>query len=96
MNFVSKDNMTSLMTAIGNEIVEVQGMVAGDFDQTQAYAAGDVVIYSDKLYRFDTTHAANTPWSGSDATEVNVIDLISDVEITALTTAEVNALIALL
>lgn len=95
MNFVSYSNATSLMQAIGTEIVEVQHMIAGNFDTTTNFVTGDVVVYDDKLYRFTADHNAGA-WIGSDAEEVQVVDLLTDVEPSALTTAEVNALIALL
>lgn len=95
MNFVSYSNATSLMQAIGTEIGEVQHMIAGNFNTTTNFVAGDVVVYDDKLYRFTSDHNAGA-WIGSDAEEVQVVDLLTDVEPSALTTAEVNALIALL
>ena len=95
MNYVSNDNATALMTAIAGEIVEVQDMVATSFSTSQAYQVGDVVKYEDKLYRFKASHSAGA-WNASDVDEVNVVELIDDVEVSALTTAEVNALIALL
>lgn len=95
MNFVSNANATALMQAIGTELSEIQHMIAGNFNTTDNFQAGDVVVYDDKLYRFTAAHAAGA-WIGSDAEEVQVIDLLTDVEPSALTTAEVNALIALL
>ena len=95
MNFVSNANATALMQAIGTELSEIQHMIAGNFTTTDNFVAGDVVVYEDKLDRFTAAHNAGA-WIGSDAEEVQVIDLLTDVEPNALTTAEVNALIALL
>ena len=47
------------------------------------------------LYRFKAAHSAGA-WIGTDVDAVNVVELLDDVEVSALTTAEVNALIALL
>lgn len=95
MNFVSNSNMTSLMTAIAGEINEVQAMVAVEFSTLQNYQTGDVVRYNDALYRFTSDHSAGA-WNSADVESVNVVALLSDVETSPLTTAEVNALIALL
>lgn len=92
MNFVSKDNMTNFMTAIGNNIKDTQKMLAPEFSTETAYAAGDVVTYQDKLYKFDSAHAAGA-WVGTDATETTAAELAG---VSELTTAEVNTLLALL
>ena len=42
------------------------------FSATKAYAAGDVVNYNGKLYRFTAKHAAGA-WSGTDAEEIDVV-----------------------
>ena len=49
--------------------------IAGIFDATTAYSAGDYVWYSteSKLYRFTADHAAGA-WVGTDAEEVTVTD----------------------
>ena len=67
-----------------------------DFDATQDYVIGDVVKKDGKLYRFKAAHTANDPWDPTEVDEVDVIELIKDSEPDALTTEQVNALIALL
>lgn len=39
------------------------------FSATEAYAAGDIVIYSDSLYRFTVAHPAGA-WTGTDVDEI--------------------------
>lgn len=39
------------------------------FDATANYSDGDCVIYSGKLYKFDSAHSAGA-WTGEDATEI--------------------------
>lgn len=95
MNFVSNDNATTLVTAIAGEITNTQAMVAPAFSATNAYAIDDVVTYNDVLYQFNTAHPAGA-WVGTDATPITAAGLVADSGVTALTTAEVNALIALL
>lgn len=95
MNYVSYDNATAIVTPIGTKIRNTQSMIANAFDSATAYVIGDVVRYNDVLYRFKAAHSAGA-WIGTDVDAVNVIELLDDVEVSALTTAEVNALIALL
>lgn len=70
--------------------------LAPAFDTTVAYAIGDVVTYTDdKVYRFKAAHAAGA-WVGTDVDAVTIATLIADAEPEPLTTAQVEALIALL
>lgn len=66
------------VAAIYAAIKAVSDMIAGEFDATESYAAGDVVVYDGDLYKFDSTHAAGA-WTGSDATETTVEALIAAV-----------------
>lgn len=83
------------VAGIEAEIQAVSDMIAGEFDATTAYAAGDVVVYDGDLYKFTAAHAAGA-WSGSDATQTTVVALINAAEPDELTTAQINALKALL
>lgn len=67
-----------------------------DFDATQDYQIGDVVKKDGKLYRFKAAHTANDPWDPTEVDEVDVAQLIKDAEPDALTSEQVNQLIALL
>lgn len=67
-----------------------------DFDATQDYLIGDVVKKDGKLYRFKAAHTADDPWDPTEVDEVDVVQLIKDAEPDALTTEQVNQLIALL
>lgn len=61
--------------ALEAAIQAVSDMIATEFDATEAYAAGDLVVYDGDLYKFTASHAAGA-WTGSDASEVTVADLI--------------------
>jgi len=87
-NFINVD-------AIMNKIEKVAGMIAGFFDDTLPYNEGDVVIYKDDLYKFIVSHPAGY-WNAVEVEPVTVIDLIDAAEPDALTTQQVNDLIALL
>lgn len=84
------------VSAINTRIDNVRAMISDTaFDATTAYNAGDIVTYEDGLYKFNTAHAAGA-WVGTDADEVDVLDLISAVEPDQFSTEQVNALKALL
>lgn len=81
---------------INTRIDNVRAMISDTaFDATVAYAIGDIVTYEDSLYKFNAAHPAGA-WTGTDVDEVDVLDLISSVEPDEFTTAQVNALKALL
>lgn len=89
-NFIDVD-------AINAEIEKVSDMITDeDFDSTQAYAVGDIVKRENVLYKFKSAHTANTSWDATEVDEVKVVDLITASDPDSLTTAQVNALIALL
>lgn len=77
------------------EIASVRDMITDEFDATKPYAVGDVVIYQGVLYKFTSPHTAGA-WAPAEVTSTTVADLIADAEPDSLTTAQVNALIALL
>ena len=56
---------------------EFEAAVVPVFDDTQAYSIGDVVTYSDSIFKFKAAHTANDPW---DATEVDQIVVVSYLE----------------
>ena len=87
-NFIDVD-------AIEARIDAVAAMISGEFATTETYSTGDVVIYEDALYKFNTDHTAGA-WDSSEVDEVTIIDLITAAEPDALTTQQVNDLIALL
>ena len=73
----------------------IENMIAGAFSTSVAYETGDVVIYEGALYKFKADHAAGA-WDASEVDEKTVAELISEAEPESLTTAQVNALLALL
>lgn len=77
------------------DLENVYDMIAGTFDSTQAYTAGDVVIYEGALYKFNTDHAAGA-WDSTEVDSTTVTELVTAAEPDSLTTAQVNALLALL
>ena len=82
--------------AITDRIDDVRDSINdNEFDATTAYAIGDIVTYEDKLYKFKAAHAAGA-WDASDVDEVTVVGMIQSAEPDSLTTAQVNALLALL
>lgn len=81
--------------SIENRITANTDSMADVFSESESYAAGDVVVYGDSLYKFNTAHAAGA-WDGTDADLTTLESLIDAAEPDALTTQQVNALIALL
>ena len=61
-----------------------------------AYSIGDIVTYNDKLYKFKANHTAGTPWDPTEVDSITVMDMVSSSEPDSLTTAQINALLALL
>lgn len=82
--------------AIEERITNVREMISDTaFNAETAYTIGDIVTYEDGLYKFKAAHPAGA-WTGTDVDEVDILDLISSVEPDEFTTAQVNALKALL
>ena len=87
--FIDVDGITERIDA-------TQDIIADAFDETSAYSTGDIVVYGDALYKFKADHTANDPWDPTEVDETSVEALITAAEPDALTTAQENALIALL
>lgn len=88
-NFVDVDGILTDIQAISD-------MISGEFDETLGYENGDVVVYEKALYKFTSAHTANDPWDPEEVTATTVAELIAAAEPDSLTTAQVNALLALL
>lgn len=88
------DYVNAINTALTGRVNNIVESIADEFDSSVSYSAGDVVVYNDKLYKFDSAHTG--AWSGSDATAVTLESLVSEAEPDELTTAQVNTLIGLL
>lgn len=92
--------------AIGQGFIDVDGIndridavvadLAVAFDSTQAYVIGDIVTHADGLYKFKAAHTADTDWDDTEVDPITVEELVSSAEPDSLTTAQVNALLALL
>lgn len=74
------------LSDIENTLAAIEAMITGEFDASNAYAIGDVVIKDDVLYKFTSAHTASDPWDASEVTSVTVVDLIN----VALATANSN------
>lgn len=81
---------------INNRIDAVVADLADEFDRTQAYAIGNIVTHADGLFKFKAAHTANTDWDATEVDPITVEELIAAAEPDSLTTAQVNALLALL
>ena len=81
--------------ALENAIADVSGMITGEFDAETAYSTGDIVTHEGGLYKFKADHAAGA-WDATEVDSVTVAGLVSAAEPDSLTTAQVNALLALL
>ena len=77
------------------DFVSIYNMIAGSFDVANAYSTGDVVIYEGGLYKFKTDHAAGA-WDLTEVDSTTLASLIAAAEPDSLTTAQINALLALL
>ena len=67
-----------------------------EFDETQAYGIGDIVVYEDGLYQFTSAHTADDPWDPTEVATTTILDLIDAAEPESLTQAQKDALLALL
>jgi len=85
----------ALNNAINNRVDTVVANFADAFSTSVDYVKGDVVVKDDVLYRFKAAHTAGA-WVGTDVDPVTLETLIDEAEPEALSTSEVNALIALL
>lgn len=61
---------------LADRIDDVVSNIADVFSSANAYSAGTLVIYQDKLYKFTSAHTANDPWDSSEVTAVTVEDVI--------------------
>lgn len=81
---------------INNRIDAVIADLADAFDSTSAYAIGAIVTHEDGLFKFKAAHTENTAWDATEVDAITVEELITSAEPDSLTTAQVNALLALL
>ncbi|MBQ6503090.1 MAG: hypothetical protein IJI57_04155 [Flexilinea sp.] len=57
---------------------EVTEITAEDFDDTQNYAAGDIVTYQDAYYIFTAEHTLHSPWDDDDVSELTAEEFDSE------------------
>ena len=77
------------------DFTSIYNMITGSFNTATAYNTGDIVIYDGALYKFKADHAAGA-WDATEVDSVTLAGLIAAAEPDSLTTAQVNALLALL
>ena len=65
-------------SAIDARIDATQADIADEFDATEAYAIGDIVMYNDQLYKFKAAHTAGSAWDATEIDAVTVADLIEE------------------
>ena len=83
--------------ANSTKIANLSDSIADEFVAANAYTEGALVMHECKLYKFKAAgHTAGDPWNSAEVDEVKIEDLIESAEPNPLTTAEVNALLALL
>lgn len=83
--------------AIMDEIDKVVAMIDPDeFDESQPYEIGRIVTHERGLYRFISPHTADDPWDATEVEVVDIISLIDDAEPESLTPTQINNLLALL
>lgn len=81
---------------IHTRIDNVRKMISNsEFSDTATYEIGDIVTYEDGLYKFKAAHTAGD-WDATEVDEITVLELVESAEPDSLTTAQVNALLALL
>lgn len=84
------------VSGIDNKINAVSAMITDiEFSDATAYSEGDIVKKENVLYKFNTDHAAGD-WDATEVDAVTVLELIEAAEPNSLTTAQINALLALL
>jgi hypothetical protein len=88
-------NMKFDVTGSFEDFSSIYAMISGTFNTATAYSTGDVVIYNGALYKFKADHAAGD-WDATEVDQTTVAELVTAAEPDSLTTAQVNALLALL
>ena len=55
---------------------KTQAAIAPVFDDANAYAVGDVVVYADEVYQFKAAHTAGDPWDATEVDKITVVGLM--------------------
>lgn len=102
------DYVTSIISIfIRYPITLLSESIAPLFDETEAYAVGNIVMHTvipgnditatkAELCRFTSAHTADTPWNDSEVERISVLDLIQDADPEELTQAQVETLLGFL
>ena len=83
--------LKSTESTVESKVETLTNNFADDFDTTESYKVGDVVMKDGVMYKFNTAHAAGA-WTGTDVDEIQATDL----EPEPLTSDQIAALEALL
>lgn len=87
------DDLSELITRLN----ALDATIAPVFDAANAYNEGDIVMHEDQLYVFKAGgHTAGDPWDATEVDANTVVQLITSAEPDSLTTAQLNALLALI
>ena len=76
---ISAENLNKMEQGIYDANQTGSTLVAPTFSTSAAYSAGDYVLYSDVLYRFNVDHAAGA-WNSSQVTAVKIGDEVTDLK----------------
>lgn len=93
-NFVDVQAIEDSIDGVEDELIDMVG--ASEFDATQAYPAGSIVLKDGVLYKFTTAHTANDPWDANEVSAVNILTLISTAEPESLTNQQLEDVLGLL
>lgn len=87
------------ITLVGNKnaadlnLIDPSVVSDNEFDETQTYAVGDIVIHNAKIYKFTSPHTANTPWNDAEVTEIDIMSIVDSIPgAIRISQAEYNAL----
>ena len=74
-------------------IFDASELIALEFDDTQAYPIGDIVIYEHSLYQFTTAHTAGDPWDATEVQQTTIGEILKNKpDLVVISEANYNAL----
>ena len=89
-------NTSDLENKIDTAAASLSNSLADEFDSEEPYAVDAIVMHENQLYKFKVAHTANTDWNSTEVDPIDLKTLIENADPSSLTTAQVNALLALL
>ena len=80
-------------TSADLDIFDASELIALEFDSTQAYPLGDIVIYEHELYQFTTAHTAGDPWDATEVQQTTIAEILKNKpDVVVTSEANYNAL----